>query len=504
MQKIILFCIFSLSGINVLFANNIKITNPTLLSQDQVANTVKIQFNVSWENSFRVATGPSNWDAAWIFIKYRVNIKSGGDNLWRHAKLAATGQYAPSGSEVKPSTEGAFIYRSVNGSGTFNVTGAQLQWNYGTHIESGTADFIDDGDLIEIQIFAIEMAYVPAGAFTVGDGSSSGFPITKITTGNAAAVGGYPTGLSNTNSLFPNGYKAFYCMKYEISQQQYVDFLNTLSYSQQRGFTSVDPSLPAGQAALTSFRVPVDNAYRNGIDIEIPGTPETIPAVYGCNLDGDALFNEANDGQTIACNYLSHYSLTGYLDWCGLRPMTELEFEKACRGPLPPVLNEMAWGNSTATGATSIINAGLSSESGSAGTNIAYNNAASVQGPLRSGSFAKSSTTRVQAGSTYYGVMDMSGNVAEAVVHVYTNPRFTGTNGNGDGAVDFNLWPGNGGTPGGSRGICYRGGSWASSALGDTWDSFTARVSFRTDPVLVTTDGIYRSPREGGRGVRYQ
>src|SRR5688572_7819483 len=109
-MKAFFFCLLSMCFNSALFANNIKITNPSLVGQDQLANTIKIQFTVSWENSFRVISGPSNWDAAWIFIKYRVSFKSGGDGLWRHVKLAATGQLAPTGSEVKPANEGAFVY----------------------------------------------------------------------------------------------------------------------------------------------------------------------------------------------------------------------------------------------------------------------------------------------------------------------------------------------------------------------------------------------------------
>ena len=34
-----------------------------------------------------------------------------------------------------------------------------------------------------------------------------------------------------------------------------------------------------------------------------------------------------------------------YSAWVGLRPMTELEFEKACRGPLATVDGEFPWGD---------------------------------------------------------------------------------------------------------------------------------------------------------------
>ena len=44
---------------------------------------------------------------------------------------------------------------------------------------------------------------------------------------------------------------------------------------------------------------------------------------------------------------LSWPDLCAYADWAALRPMTELEYEKACRGPNNPVLGEYAWGNTS-------------------------------------------------------------------------------------------------------------------------------------------------------------
>jgi hypothetical protein len=39
-------------------------------------------------------------------------------------------------------------------------------------------------------------------------------------------------------------------------------------------------------------------------------------------------------------------------------------------------------------------------------------------GPVRSGIFAKSNTSRYWSGATYYGVMEMTGNVSEPVVYI--------------------------------------------------------------------------------------
>lgn len=60
---------------------------------------------------------------------------------------------------------GAFLYRSANGQGTFSSNQMQLQWNYG-------ADGLNDNDVVEVKVFAIEMVWIPTGDFYLGDGGS--------------------------------------------------------------------------------------------------------------------------------------------------------------------------------------------------------------------------------------------------------------------------------------------------------------------------------------------
>jgi hypothetical protein len=174
------------------------------------------------------------------------------------------------------------------------------------------------------------------------------------------------------------------------------------------------------------------------------------------DYDGDGTGNEANDGQNIACNYLSWPDLAAYLDWSGLRPMTELEFEKACRGPNYPVGGEYAWGNALLHAATySIINTGTADEQISP---LAQNTGHCLYGgtdpyfghPLKCGIFAASSVnhTRMETGATYYGIMEMSGNIYEAIVNTYHHGgwSYTGLHGNGEllstGDADVDYWPG--------------------------------------------------------------
>jgi len=56
-----------------LHANDLRITNVALAAQDTVNGFVLVQFDLAWDNSWRLplALQPANWDAAWVFVKFR-------------------------------------------------------------------------------------------------------------------------------------------------------------------------------------------------------------------------------------------------------------------------------------------------------------------------------------------------------------------------------------------------------------------------------------------------
>ena len=493
-----------------LFANNIIVTNTSLSARNTSAQTRLVQFNLSWQNSWRTSSAPFNWDAAWVFVKYKVGTT--GD--WKHATLSTTGHTIPSGAtSTQSDATGLFIYRSADGTGTFYTSGIQLLWSYGT-------DGVANDAKVTVRVYAVEMVYNQVGGFQAGSGAinngelrrandvtatapASTFTITgtsptvqgnssSASPTNIAAYNNTATDLTLTNTVslasgYPTGFNAFYAMKYEISQQQYVDFLNTLTYTQQAAHTIAAPSSAAGTPALSS-----GNANRNGVDIQSPGTASTIPAIYACNLNGNGTYNESDDGQHIACNYLSWDDLVAYLDWAALRPMTELEYEKSCRGNQSPVASEYAWGNTSATALSGLTNANTMSETASnTSSNIAYANAF-TSGPVRTGIFATSSTARATSGSGYYGNMELSGNLWERVVSVgnAAGRAFSGANGNGTltsgGAADVSGWPGAGGTG-------WKGGSW----LNTTTNSATT-----SDRAQAANADNTRAADAGGRGVR--
>ncbi|MCX6157569.1 MAG: hypothetical protein NTY74_06295 [Ignavibacteriae bacterium] len=489
-QTVLMLCLFMFASYNGL-ANNVTVSNFSLTGQNAANHYAMVKFDITWENSWRTSSDPNNWDAAWVFVKYRV-----GTSGWQHTWLNNTGHVNPTGSTIStglldpalPFNQttnpglGAFIYRDSNGTGTFSKTGVQLRWNYG-------ANGVADNAIVDIRVYAIEQVYVPQGSFSVGSGGTEydafyKYPTTanpyQITSEGAITVGTatnnlyYPVVYYGGDQLgpipaaFPKGFNAFYSMKYEISQQEYVDFLNTLTQTQ------------ASNRYSTS-----STGYRYGITASSGVYSTTNPFV--------------------ACNWINWPDLVAYLDWSGLRPMTELEFEKSCRGIIPSVSNEYSWGTTGIGGITyTLSNSGLTNENIATNYSTSLGNAAtgstipyggSINGPVRVGIFAGNglNTGRVSAGATYYGIMEMSGNLWERPVTVGnpTGRGFTGTHGNGvlntAGDADALTWPGIN-----SEGAGFRGGYWSGS---DT----NLRVSDRPN---AASTYIVRHYFYGGRGVR--
>jgi len=447
--------------------------------------------------------------------------------IWEHTRLNNTGHSAPSGSTIDaglltPGSTfnattnpalGVFIYRNSAGSGNNTFTNTQLRWNYG-------ANGVADDAVVTVQVFAIEMVYVPQGSFFVGDGSTeqlaqfcvgntntTPFQITseaQLTLGGTSTAnlginvapasrdGGQPEDFSSATTqtlpaAYPKGFAAFYCMKYETTQGSYRDFLNTLTYQQQATRTGIAPNSPAGNGALLST-----NNNRSGIDIQTPGNDITlVPAVYACNVNGNGTYNETDDGEWLACNWMTWGDVTAYLDWSGLRTMTELEYEKACRGAANPVSNELAWGTIFSSVMTGVTSGGTAAEiSSNAGANC---NAGGTSFPVRVGAFATASSNRESSGASYYGIMELSGNLWERVIPVgaSTARLFTGLHGDGalgsDGNPNVTNWPG----PGTTSGYGFRGGRFNGTAFLRTSDRTRAQ-----DPRLL------RIMDWSGRGVR--
>ena len=489
------------------------------------AGQSSVTFDLAWDHSWRAAwdvsaeqhggTGTLNlesWDAAWVFVKFR---KPGAEG-YSHATLStsAADHSVPAGAKVDMGLTddgkrglGGFVYRAAAGSGANDFKGVTLRWLHG-------ADGVEDPGAFELKVLAIQMVYVPQCAFWAGDGSTSDVagqfsagdttdPF-RVESENAITLGGTSKGnLGNRDGIgmmavgedftsrvtrtlpaeFPKGYAAFYCMRYELTQGEYVAFLNALSFEQQARLTGDTftklgkPDAAAGSPiAAGSSEAGGTFLDRNVIKIAVPGIPgaggkTATPAVYKA------------DAPHVACPFLLWTECLAYAAWAGLRPMTELEYEKACRGPLKPVPDEFAWGTNRVVGSMrpggesrttdgigmedaadgyAIQNPGQPDErvvyTGGNGPDATRGNAAwwgavplrieggrpqramgggkapvAVMGPLRVGLFATPQSGRVAAGASYWGIMELTGNLSERVVTVGhpEGRRFAGTHGSG-------------------------------------------------------------------------
>ncbi|MBN8701987.1 MAG: SUMF1/EgtB/PvdO family nonheme iron enzyme [Bacteroidetes bacterium] len=543
-------------------ANNVVITSVSTSGQDitaganNAANFTNIEFDVNWDNSWRISGGANNWDAIWVFAKYK--IETGGactaGSTWSHCTLSTTDAHhtvttangVAATADVSSDGKGVFLYRTSAGNGSINWDDVKLRWRYRT-------DGLFDDCKVTVQVFAIEMVYVPAGDFILGDGSTTTIGTFRtpnvasstftVTSDNAITVGGGGAGSLGKSAVaqtggsddwtdaavpvsapttvpaaFPVGYSAFYCMKYEISQQQYVEFLNTLDGTQQAN------RIVAVTAGSYMCNTAATGTPQNRNGVKCKNAPSGATAgEYACDLDDDDSYNEtASDGLALACNWMTVADLAAYLDWAALRPMTETEYEKACRGgqgaglPNPAVAGEYPWGtaaNITAATTAGITNGGNVTETNSvANANICY--AGSTTGPVRCGAFAGAATTRITSGATYYGIMEMSGNVWECCVIIgcAAGRSFQGDHGNGAvnslGHADVNYWPGlNGNNTLTTQNTTYTTGvtgragwGWRGAAyLNANWVRIGDRDYCGQGWANQATT---RDNRQGGRGVR--
>ena len=496
MKRIIILSIIIYLGLFVsLKANYLRITN---ISVNLAAQTVT--FDLAWNNSWRLSASqpPANWDAAWVFVKFRA-CDSPATAIWQHGLVSTTltnhsfGNLEPTlsdgsavGIDAAPNNTGVMLRRNTAG----------IYPNAGTTTITLNITNLPTSGSYDVRVFGIEMVYVPQGNYLLGAldgnynwGSGGAYSFSpdcnsntrapyNITSENAITLtwAGNCTGV-NLPAAYPKGYKPFYCMKYEISQAQYAAFLNTLNTTQ------------------ASSRYPGNyNSYRNRL--------------YNIGTPPNQYFSDKGDR---AQNYLSWHDLMAYLDWACLRPMTEMEYEKACRGP-GLSFGEYPWGTTRAVAATTINTSpedgteeiSLPTDANSCFGNITFTGGDGGRGPLRVGIFAKPySTSRDSTGATYYGIMEMGGNLWERCVAVHNNTvAYDGQWGDGyvtsAGDADVTNWflPTTPNNNAASQGVGTRGGGWY-------YNDYYMRVSNRSNAYVGWGDEPYtRDYRLGGRGVR--
>jgi formylglycine-generating enzyme required for sulfatase activity len=436
----------------------------------------RITVSIAWDNSWNLTQTGGSSDAVWLFAKGKL-----ANGVWEHVNFSSNlfDHLYNEPLTIEAAGDGKGVFICPANQGAFSVPFTNISIKVSSNLSS----------YVELKVYGIEMVYIPQGAFYLGDGASisslannQGNPF--LVSSEEAISSGTLT-LANPNNYFdppalsgtipvsyPKGYSPFYVMKYEVSQFQYVDFLNTLTYTQQQNRTWRSPNLSSGTFAMVN-PYQTDSLYRNSIVIATSGVQGVSSAVYAVNGNANQNFNEESDAPYRAANFFSWADLAAYLDWAALRPITEMEFEKACRGTNSSVAGEFAWGTPYITNANTAIYDGTvfetvsevsSGESGLAnhGTIIA-SQGWGLRGPLRTGFAANQSSTRISAGASFYGVMEMSGNVWEMVIAANGD----GLNFSrifGDGILDSN---GNANESGWSNsstasGVILRGGAWGS------------------------------------------
>lgn len=446
-------------------ANNLAINSVKIKGRDDT--TAWVQFDISWENSWRHGSGGDPLyfhDAAWVFLKFKAN----NGQVWTHAKLKGRG-INPDGYSHGAGTAiemvvpddglGVFIRRAGDGAGTTAVQRVSVVWDIASHNLAKT-------DTVLMQVFGLEMCYVAEGAFRVGDGLATqgqlfegGGGTNAFLISSAAAItladekgclwGARQDGAMSMGGVgvietgFPNGYNAYYCMKYPVTQGQYSDFLNTLTREQQ---TTRCSAVSEG-----SYMSDSDGETKNRNTVQLTVKPD----------DNESPCTFATITPDYACCWLSWADLAAFSDWSGLRPMSELEYEKACRGPLPAVPGEFAWGSTKVIKFTDLQGEdGSGEEYYEAGNIHCPSNGGPASGPVRVGISARPGRTREEAGATYWGIMDMSGNLWERPVTIGSSAGRSFRNVHGDGVLteageaNVTSWPGVN-----AAGVGYRGGA---------------------------------------------
>ncbi len=488
-------------------ASHLKIDNGMISEVNTERKVAKVQCTVSWDNSWK---NEVNCDGVWLFAKFQapdggwkhVNLKDASDTLFDQAdhtpSMFSKGDSSDLGMWVPAEKTGVFLFR-VKGSGTVVSRNVSLIWDY---VKDGlTADQVMKG---KIKVMGFEMVYVTQGKFYVGDPKGPDGPDNTLYTypnngpylikseepvlvdkveGALYCDQDNPRSREDTPftipKAFPKGFDPFWIMKYELTSQQFCDFLNTLTRKQQQSMVESD----IGGDEIKNYYVKTNSEeehIRNAIVVAKKGNGTGVPVRFYTYAPARAV------------NFMSWANIAAIGDWAGLRPITELEFEKACRGPVESIVNELAWGvdmDSPHVGRVQTFDgADGSGYEKKVPQNGVLANACfgggiapfdvgkktvpdnpGFEGPVSGEVFENSRvegvSTRINDGASFYGVRNLSGNVWERCVTIghQLGRVYDGKRGDGalsdDGFCNVENWPGKDGAGAGNR-----GGVWSSPA----------------------------------------
>jgi len=230
---------------------------------------------------------------------------------------------------------------------------------------------------------------------------------------------------------FPKGYRAFWLMKYELTQGEYAAFLDALD---------------GEESAMRA----------------IHGGKEYASSRGSIALDKGVYVARAPERPS---NFVSWDDGCAFADWAALRPYTELEFEKASRGPGQPLANEFPWGT---------------------GSKERLKRKVRPDDDLERGGDADESrltdATKDVLGASYWWVMDLAGSVWEKVV-TFGHPAgraFRGSH--GDGRLDPLGFATNDDWPKGDvgrGGYGYRGGGYYEHGMKETEFNPWSPIAYR-------------------------
>jgi len=388
-------------------ASDLTITGVELVYNRDTTKDMSVKLTVQWENAWR---NEKNYDVAWIVVKFLRE-----DDGSRHALLAEKGHMilrnnlADASSpviKVPPDRTGFFIYAGVKHRGPVSWT---IRIVLDPAIVAGGNFDIGNSRLA---VYGIEMVHIPEGAFTLGDPDTTALQFGAFyRSGGDGKVEGLMKIISEKTPIevgkekgqlyyrvetpqyqgdrtgpipadFPKGYQAFYIMKYELMQGQYAAFLNSLSREQSQHRANF------GGKSYYRLRGTIkieDNVYMAGA----PNRP---------------------------CNHLSWDDGCAFADWAGLRPMTELEFTKACRGPVEAIAHEYPWGTASKDNLARVVS---------------ENDDLMMLHNLNESQLTNKN--RDVFGVSFFWVMDLAGSLWERVITVGhpLGRKFLGTHGDG-------------------------------------------------------------------------
>lgn len=426
-MRILIFSILLfLSGSSV--ATDLTTSQAILYIENDQAFAV---FNVEWKNSWY---NQRNKDAVWLFVKAR--LPGGG---YKHIKLKKEGHSVISSFSKHPELEfnvssdqvGLFLSSTQNYRGDISVSiKVMLDMKSVTDIGSQRYDLV---------AYGLEMVHITAGAHQIGSLDANAMEYGAFYKPNKEGNFGGPIDIMSEDQeisvsqngdlfyysgayqyegdqlgpippSFPKGVNDFYILKYELTEGQYSRFLNSLDSFQveARNITSE-----------ASYAVEGGSIERSGhvFDTNFPNKP--------------ALFTSWDDAMAFA-------------DWAGLRPMTEFEFSKACRG-------------SEAISASSVFPWSSASKLGVQRLPTRDRNLTMLNDWDESD---LSNDNLEQFGASYYWVMDLAGSVWERLITI-GHPKgraFEGLHGDGNldnaGFANIDNWP----KGEDSGGIGFRGG----------------------------------------------